>query len=169
MSEDIQPISLDQFDPHRRAFLQNALKVLGGVLMLELGAAGVMFLRSRSLEGEFGGIITAGPISGFTPGTVTEYEDGNFFLICTADNGFMAIYRRCPHLGCTVDWIGEKNKFFCPCHSASFDNNGEYQTSIVSRSLDTFAIVFEDGMVKVNTAVPQNREHHTPEHISYPA
>lgn len=168
MSEDQQPIPLEQVDPHRRAFLQGALKILGGILVLELGGAGVLFLRSRSLDGTFGGLINAGPITNFTPGSVTEFEDGNFFLICTTDGGFMAIYRRCPHLGCTVEWIGEKDKFYCPCHSASFDHNGEYQTSIVSRSLDTFPILFEDGMVKVNTAMPQNREHHTPEHISYP-
>ncbi len=169
MSENSQSIPFDQIDPHRRAFLQGALRILGGVLVLELGGAGLLFLRSRSLEGEFGGIITVGPLSNFSPGSVTEFEEGNFFLICTADGGFLAIYRRCPHLGCTVEWIAEKTKFFCPCHSASFDGNGEFQTSIVSRSLDIFPVIFEDGMVKVNTAQPINREHHSPEQISYPS
>jgi cytochrome b6-f complex iron-sulfur subunit len=167
MSELEQSIQHEHVDSKRRAFMQNSLKALSAVLMLELGASGLLFLRARSMEGEFGGVITAGPVDSFPPGTVTEFEEGNFFLVRTADSGFMAIFRRCPHLGCTVEWIPAKEKFFCPCHSASFDPNGDYQTSIVSNSLGTFTILFEDGMVKVDTSQVLSRAHHKPEHVSY--
>ena len=151
----------------RRHFLETSLKVLLGVAALELGAAGILFLRARSLEGKFGGVITAGPVENFTAGSVVEFDEENFYLVVAANKGFMAIYRRCPHLGCTVNWVASKEKFFCPCHAASFDRNGDRQSSVVTRALDTFPVFFEDGMVKVDTSKVKNRDQHQPEHFSY--
>ena len=31
----------------------------------------------------------------------------------------------CPHLGCSVRWVGDENKFVCPCHAGSFTADGE--------------------------------------------
>ncbi len=152
----------------RRDFLSISLKALGGLAAMELGAAGILFLRSRSLEGEFGGIMTIGKIESFTPGSVMEVEDGNFYLICTDDNGFLAVYRRCPHLGCTVNWMDNEEKFLCPCHSATFTKTGDFNNKLIARALDYFPVFFEKGMVKVDTAAPIAREQHLPEHVSYP-
>lgn len=152
----------------RRRFLQNSLKALTAVAAIELGVAGMLFLRSRSLDGEYGGIMTVGNIDDYTPGSVVEYEDGNFFLVRVDDGGFMAVYRRCPHLGCTVQWVDKKQKFFCPCHAASFDPYGEFENQPVSRALDTFRVFFEDGFVKVDTSQTILREHHSLADISYP-
>ena len=46
----------------RRNFLQMGLGALSAVAVLETGIAGFMFLRSRSLEGDFGGTIKAGEV-----------------------------------------------------------------------------------------------------------
>lgn len=166
---DQQPSSrLEPVSPERRNFLQAGLKVLGVLAVVEIGAAGLLFLRARSLEGHFGGVITVGAVDEFTPGAVVEFAEGNFYLVRTKDGGFMAIYRRCPHLGCTVNWVAEKEKFFCPCHAASFDQNGEYENEMVSRAMDTFPVIFEDGLVKVDTSQVQTRQHHAPENIKYP-
>lgn len=151
----------------RRSFFQVGAAVLSTVAAAELAAAGLLFLQARSLEGQFGGVITAGPVDSFAAGSVTEFKEGNFYLVRAADGGFLAIYRRCPHLGCTVNWAQEKEKFFCPCHASSFDAYGEFQNQLVSRALDTFPVFFEDGMVKVDTAQPQLREHHSAEQINY--
>ena len=158
------------FEPvtDRRGFLQNSLKVLGALVVIEAGAAGFLFLRARSLEGRYGGVITLGEIAAFTRGSVIEYQEGNFYLICTRDGGFMAMSRRCPHLGCTVNWVAQKERFYCPCHAAAFDANGEYFSQIASRSMDLYPIQFEDGMIKVDTSRIERREHHLPEHVSYP-
>ena len=159
-----------KFEPvsaERRNFLQEGLKVLSALAVLEMGVAGVLFLRARSLEGQFGGVITLGAEEDFTPGSVIEYEEGNFYRVCTQDGGFLAISRRCPHLGCTVNWVPQKEKFFCPCHAASFDQFGEFHSDMVSRAMDTYPILFEEGMVKVDTGRVQQRAHHQPENISY--
>lgn len=152
----------------RRDFLGISLKALGGLAAIELGAAGILFLRSRSASGEFGGIMTIGKIEEFKPGSVVEVEDGNFYLICTEDSGFMAVYRRCPHLGCTVRWMENEEKFLCPCHSATFSKTGDFNNKLVARALDYFPVFFEKGMVKVDTTAPIVREEHLPQHVSYP-
>ena len=152
----------------RRDFLGLSLKALGGLAAIELGAAGILFLRSRSLAGEFGGVMTIGKIEEFTPGSVVEVEDGNFYLICTEDSGFLAVYRRCPHLGCTVNWMENEQKFLCPCHSATFAKTGDFNNKLVARALDYFPVIFEKGMVKVDTTAPIVREQHLPQHVSYP-
>lgn len=151
----------------RRNFLQSSLKALGALAVIELGGAGFLFLRSHTLDGEFGGVITVGAVEEFIRGSVVEYEEGNFFLVRKEDGGFLSIYRRCPHLGCTVKWVAEKEKFYCPCHSASFDPNGDFQNQIVSRALDTFPVSIDKGMVKVDTSKVITREKHSPEDIAY--
>ena len=43
-----------------------------------------------------------------------------------ADTGesFIALSSTCPHLGCQVHWEGHNNRYFCPCHSGTFDPSG---------------------------------------------
>jgi Rieske Fe-S protein len=35
----------------------------------------------------------------------------------------VAFDRRCPHLGCPVQWSRERTRFECPCHAAVFDGS----------------------------------------------
>jgi cytochrome b6-f complex iron-sulfur subunit len=142
----------------RRGFLRLGVGALGAVALLEAGGAGFAFLRARSLEGEYGGLITVGNADKFQPGSVTEFQQERFYLIRAADGGFLAVYNRCTHLGCTVNWVQEQNEFVCPCHAASFDFYGNFEGPPVPRPLDTFPVDFENGLVRVNTALPQQRK-----------
>ena len=162
-----QPLEVEEVHVSRRDFLQTGLGALSVIAAAELGLGGVLFLQARSLEGQYGGVITAGAVDEFAPGSVTQFAEGNFFLVRNEDGGFMAVHNRCPHLGCTVNWVAEKGKFYCPCHASSFDRNGDFQNQLVSRALDTFQVIFDDDMVKVDTANAQVRVHSSPEQISY--
>jgi Rieske Fe-S protein len=43
-------------------------------------------------------------------------------LVVKLDGGdLVAFDRRCPHLGCPVQWAAERARFECPCHHAAFD------------------------------------------------
>jgi menaquinol-cytochrome c reductase iron-sulfur subunit len=55
----------------------------------------------------------------------------------------------CPHLGCSVRWVGDQNKFICPCHSGSFTADGERIAGPPPRSMDALESKVEDGMLKV--------------------
>jgi cytochrome b6-f complex iron-sulfur subunit len=151
----------------RRGFLRFGLGAVGTLALLEVGAAGFLFLRSHSMEGHFGGTITAGAADDFPAGSVTDFHDDHFFLVRAPDGGFLALHNRCTHLGCTVNWVAADNGFQCPCHAANFDFFGNMEGPPVPRPLDTFVVAFEDGLVKVDTSQAQKREAFLPEQLAY--
>jgi cytochrome b6-f complex iron-sulfur subunit len=151
----------------RRDFFRLGLGALGALATLEFGAAGVLFLRARSLEGHFGGRITAGRVDGFAPNSVTEFAGARFFLIRAADGGFLAVHNRCPHLGCTVSWEADQNHFLCPCHASTFDFYGDFDSPPVPRPLDAFAVAVEDGVVIVDTSRLTQRERFSADQLVY--
>jgi len=55
----------------------------------------------------------------------------------------------CPHLGCSVRWVGDQDKFICPCHSGSFTADGERIAGPPSRSMDALESKVENGVLKV--------------------
>jgi len=142
----------------RRNFLKLGVGVLSALALTEIAGAGLMFLAPRSLEGTFGGVVTAGPVESFPNGSITEFPAGRFFLIRAEDGGFLAVYRRCTHLGCSVSWKPDQNQFVCPCHGSHFDFYGDVENPPAPRALDTFAVFIEEGLVKVDTSRPQTRD-----------
>ncbi len=153
----------------RRNFLKLGLSALGALAAIEVAGAGFLYMQSRSKEGRFGEVIAAGQVDDFPPGSVTEFTNEGFFLVRAADGGFLAIYRRCPHLGCTVNWVSEKERFYCPCHASSFDVNGDFKDSPMPRALDLFSVQFEEGRVLVDTTCPNQREGFSPDQMVYNA
>jgi cytochrome b6-f complex iron-sulfur subunit len=151
----------------RRDFLKLGAGALSALALLEIGGASLIFLSPRSLEGEFGGVVTAGAADSFPPGSVTEFPDGRFFLVRAADGGFLAVYRRCTHLGCAVTWAAQDGRFVCPCHGSHFDGMGEVENPPAPRALDTFAVRIEAGVVAVDTSRPLTRDRFAPEQLVY--
>jgi cytochrome b6-f complex iron-sulfur subunit len=149
----------------RRNFMQIGLGILSALAVLEIGGISLFYLRPRKQKEEFSGVIEAGLVEDFAPGSVTGFERGNFYLIRSQEGGFLAVYRRCPHLGCSVNYDPEHEGFLCPCHASSFDFHGDYQSPPVPRALDTFQVSIQDGLVKVDTARKQRREHYAPEQL----
>ena len=148
----------ESIEMSRRNFLKLGAAALSALATLEIFGASLLFLKPRSLEGEFGGVVEAGPVDSFPPGSITEFPDGRFFLIRTEDGGFLAVYRRCTHLGCSVGWEPTANEFVCPCHGSHFDFYGDVQNPPAPRALDTFAVRIEDGVVLVDTSRAQPRD-----------
>ena len=151
----------------RRDFFRLGVGALGALAALEFGAAGVLFLRARSLEGSFGGRITAGRVDDFSPNSVTEFAAARFFLIRAADGGFLAVHNRCPHLGCTVSWEPDQNHFLCPCHASTFDFYGDFDRPPVPRPLDAFPVEIEGGVVIVDTSQIFQRERFSADQLAY--
>jgi len=151
----------------RRDFLKLGVGALSALALLEVGGASLMFLQPRSLDGEFGGQVIAGLVESFPVGSVVEFTDGRFYLIHAPDGGFLAVYRRCTHLGCTVSWEPEQNRFFCPCHASSFDIVGDVENPPAPRALDTFPVTIDAGQVIVDTSTIQTRDNFAPDQLVY--
>ena len=135
----------------RRDFLKIAWAFLGGVTVLETAGVFLAYLQPRLAEGEFGSIITAGLVDDFPPNSVTHIPNGRFYIVRIGDGGFLAVYHRCTHLGCTVPWDSTAQKFICPCHNSQFDQQGTVENPPAPRPLDLFSLTIENGEVKVDT------------------
>lgn len=66
-------------------------------------------------------------------------KEHRFFVVREADRLY-AMFARCPHLGCTVNWFPSLNIFKCPCHGSQFRSNGENFAGPAPRSLDRLRI-----------------------------
>ncbi|MFO7632997.1 MAG: Rieske 2Fe-2S domain-containing protein [Caldilinea sp.] len=143
----------------RRNFLKLTWGVAGAVALAESGAVAYMFLSPRTVEGEFGGVFTAGPLESFPTGSVTPFTSGRFYLVREDDGGFVALYRKCTHLGCAVPWEPAQGRFVCPCHASAFERNGGLVNAPAPRPLDRFAVTIVEGVVMVDTGRPIQRDH----------
>jgi cytochrome b6-f complex iron-sulfur subunit len=151
----------------RRDALKTAWLALGGLITLELGGMTLSYVQPRLAEGEFGSVITVGAVEDFPPGSVTHVSNGRFYLSRLIDGGFLAVYQRCTHLGCSVPWDQTQNAFICPCHNSKFTQEGELLNPPAPRPLDLFPIWIEDGLVKVDTGSPITRQKIDPSQVVY--
>lgn len=119
------------------------------------------FVRSRSRSEPSGPdpLVVAGRVDEFAPGTVTAFPAHRFYLARLTDGGFLALDRRCTHLGCSVPWESKAGLFVCPCHGSAFDLRGEVLSPPAPRPLDTYPVRVENGLVRVDTRrpLPRNR------------
>jgi cytochrome b6-f complex iron-sulfur subunit len=60
--------------------------------------------------------------------------------LSNTDQGVMALYKVCTHLGCLYNWNTQEGKFICPCHGSQFQANGTYIQGPAPRSLDRFVV-----------------------------
>ena len=66
---------------------------------------------------------------------------GSVFLLRKSETEIVAFHSSCPHLGCAVEFLGEKDTFYCPCHDSNFAKSGEVMgTSPSLRGLDTLQV-----------------------------
>jgi cytochrome b6-f complex iron-sulfur subunit len=143
----------------RRSFLWKIWLGLGGLALLEYIWLAADFLRPRRsvTADDAGSIIVAGPVERFSPGSVTAFPAGKFYLARLEDGAFLALSRECTHLGCTVPWIDDEARFVCPCHSSAYDIKGEVLNPPAPRALDQFAVRIENRIVKVDVSRPLKR------------
>ena len=151
----------------RRDFLKLSWGILAGLVTAEFGGLTMAYMQPRLAEGEFGSVISVGNVDDFPPGSVTHISDGRFYLSRLADGGFLALYQRCTHLGCNVPWDQTANAFICPCHNSQFTSDGSLVNPPAPRPLDLFPVIIEDGVVKVDTGKPLNRQTFDPSQVVY--
>lgn len=138
--------------PTRRRFLNWIWAGLGAAAAAEVAWLVVTYLRPRAQPRDADdGLLTAGPADAFAPDTVTAFPRGRFYLARLADGGFLALSRRCTHLGCTVPWNADTRRFECPCHASVFDIRGDVVRAPAQRALDLHPVVIENGIVMVDT------------------
>ena len=56
----------------------------------------------------------------------------------------------CPHLGCSLPWVGEKSEFVCPCHLGRFAPSGKLLGGPPPRGMDLLESRVENGVLQVH-------------------
>lgn len=139
----------------------------GALVVGEMSFVGLKFLSPKATDGEFGGVFNLGAADQFPAESVTPVEAGRFYLVRLSDGGFLALYRKCTHLGCSVPYEPTEGKFVCPCHGSAFSLNGDVQNAPAPRALDLFELTIENGEILVNSGKVIERDKTTQDNIVY--
>ncbi len=137
----------------RREFLQKGISVAGwGALFAGSGAGLYQTVRF------FFPSVVFHPPSVFEIGRVEDFQatespdthgvifvDNRFkqehrFFVVRESNRIYALFARCTHLGCTVNWFPGLRIFRCPCHGSEFHSNGREFAGPAPRPLDRLKI-----------------------------
>jgi cytochrome b6-f complex iron-sulfur subunit len=163
----------------RRSFLR--VSVFAG-LTLFIGSqiAGFLGFFNKLKPTGFGGVVNVSaaliPDIGAEPQRVTEAKawlvnlqgsEGDV-LDVGGTGGLMALYWKCPHLGCSVPWNGSFDGgqvgfpgitgwFRCPCHGSTYSRAGIRVFGPAPRPMDTMEITTNsDGSININTGAITN-------------
>ncbi len=133
----------------RHEFLKRTWKVLGVIAGVEVAALTVNVLSPRKESSPAARTLNAGSVNDYPENSVTPFRQGQFYLVRRNDGGFLAVSLKCSHLGCSIAWNDNENKFICPCHSSSFDINGDVMHPPAPRALDIYEISIDNGIITV--------------------
>ena len=91
-----------------------------------------------------GGGMVSSPVE--DPGTDVGID------IPAVDRSVLALYRKCPHLGCQVPQLCDQSQWFeCLCHGSKYTVLGEKRDGPAPRGMDRFVMEVEDGVYYINS------------------
>lgn len=161
----------------RRQFLSYSIMGVGGFMASGMIMPMVRFAVDPVLQKSGEGDYTATPqkISELTETpvrvdyTIVDRQDGWYksdvsysAWVYKSGDRIIALSPVCKHLGCTVNWGGDKehpDQFFCPCHAGRYAKNGDnIKGTPPIGPLDMYDVMEKDGFVylggtKANTLV----------------
>ena len=163
----------------RRQFFNRATIALMGASLGTFAAASFVAFLWPFATGGFGGKIRVGKkdeiigsirsSGGFfyaaqAKSWITEYPSSALpkakpvyqaALLPGMEEGLIALWQKCPHLGCRVPNCASSQWFECPCHGSQYNRVGEKKAGPAPRGMDHFAItVTGSGDVIIDTGTP---------------
>ncbi len=158
----------------RRQFLNRSAVGMMGFSLTGFGLSCIAFLWPK-LGGGFGSEINVGGIDDVLA-TISESREpfyvpeGRFYInpyppdavgaaasaygpsvLPGMEAGVIALYQKCPHLGCRVPWCLTSQWFECPCHGSQYNRVGEKKGGPAPRGMDLFAVNVSGGQISVDT------------------
>ncbi|MCY3786931.1 MAG: Rieske 2Fe-2S domain-containing protein [bacterium] len=151
----------------RRQFLNRSIVGFMGLSLTGFGAAVLGFLWPPFVTG-FGAVLNIGTVESLKTQVrdedgflklpegrmwVTEYPEGALAkarevyspaVLRGMEAGLVALYWKCPHLGCTVPECVSSQWFECPCHGSKYNQVGEKRGGPAPRGMDHFATSVND-------------------------
>jgi menaquinol-cytochrome c reductase iron-sulfur subunit len=149
---------------NRRSFLGIATWAIGGLISAGMAIPAIAYVVGPTLkQNETEEWIPLGSVTKVELNTPTLFKakiqrqtgwiinEQELSIYVLTDNGrdFIAMSNVCTHLGCRVRWIAEQDHFFCPCHNAVFDKEGEVASGPPPRPLDRYEVKVEENQLFV--------------------
>jgi len=168
------PPDADAIGISRRKFFNRSIIVLMGLGISGFGAAVLAFLWPMP-KGGFGSKIRVGNVSdvlakitaskGFLysaegrmwmtayPKSAVEKAKQVYptAVLPSMEAGIVALYQKCPHLGCRVPSCVTSQWFECPCHGSQYNLAGEKKGGPAPRGMDRFATSVAGDVLTVDT------------------
>ncbi len=172
------PVDEEELGISRRQFFNRGILITMAVSIGAFGAAAISFLYAKSAGG-FGGKVDAGAgfkdVQAVWAATKAPYyvPEARTYLqpyptndvpkakkipqyapvIGGMEQGIVALYQRCVHLGCKVPWCQTSQWFECPCHGSKYSRVGEKKGGPAPRGLDHFVVEVSGDRLTINTEV----------------
>jgi len=160
----------------RRAFFNRATVTLMSASLGAFGASLIGFLW-KGASGGFGSKIAVGKIDDVMQGIksnkgfmyypearawVTEYPKDSLAkaeavygkqaaVFAGMQAGVVALYQKCPHLGCRVPDCKSSQWFECGCHGSMYNRVGEKKGGPAPRGMDRFGVAVNNGVLVIDT------------------
>ncbi len=171
VSAPIDPVEVGMA---RRQLLNRSLVTGTGVGLAALGGGALAFMIPPPSKG-FGSTVTVGKPLDEVKRTAGEdgffyVPEGKFYLVPyepqdldaaketysalwagVEKTGLMALYQKCPHLGCRVPFCDSSSWFECPCHGSQYNKAGEKQGGPAPRGMDRFPLKVSGNKISVDT------------------
>jgi menaquinol-cytochrome c reductase iron-sulfur subunit len=148
----------------RRKFMGIATGAIGGLITAALAVPAIAYILGPALErDEAEDWIQLGTTSKVELGTpalfkarierqtgwIVNETELTFYVLTENGRDYIAMSNTCTHLGCRVRWIEDQQQFFCPCHNAAFDKDGEVLSGPPPRPLDRYEVKVEGDQLYV--------------------
>ena len=166
----------------RRQFLNRASVTLMAMGLSTFGAANIAFLWPRPTGG-FGSKVKIGTISSVNGVIASSSPAVSFSYFSEAQTylqpypmdtatqqaaeavysgsvlqgiqmGYVALWQKCPHLGCKVPSCATSQWFECPCHGSQYNRVGEKKAGPAPRGMDRFPVIIDGDKVIIDTGSP---------------
>lgn len=160
----------------RRQFFNRGIVLTQSLVLGSFGLAVIGFLWP-SVSGGFGGKVKAGKLKDINDAIAAKKEpfyvpEARSYLnpypeaalgkaqgiypesiMPGLEAGLVALFQKCPHLGCRVPWCHTSQWFECPCHGSKYNRVGEKKGGPAPRGMDRFPVEVSGGEVVINTGI----------------
>jgi Rieske Fe-S protein len=140
---------------NRKDFLSLAIYAIGGVIGFAIGIPAIAYILGPALkkasQQNWIPLGAASKVEVGVPtlfkarveqkaGWITNEQELTFYVITENGRDFVAMSNVCTHLGCRVRWVEDQGQFFCPCHNAVFDKEGQVVAGPPPKPLNRFEV-----------------------------
>ncbi len=142
----------------RRAFIQAAIAVAGVGYATALGYTVYEYLAAPAKRATAELAVKEVELPGAEKlpsgsAMIFKFAGRPAILIHHQDKKWVALSAVCTHLGCTVQFEGDRNRIYCACHGGVYDaHTGANVSGPPPRPLKQFKVAVQPGKVVVSRA-----------------